>query len=78
MGKTKHAASHLAPTHPLWATAALYPRGCEPEKILAHAADYFTANRDCMHYPAYTAHSWPRGSGIVESACRLVSRLRVK
>lgn len=62
----------------LEALRKLRPRGRNQRAEVRKAIDYFETNAGRMHYPEYGAHGWPLGSGIVESACRLVSGLRVK
>jgi hypothetical protein len=60
------------------ALEALSPRGAAAKDEVRKARDYFLTNAERMRYPVYAEHAWPLGSGIVESACRTVSGLRVK
>ena len=62
----------------LAALRALRPRGKQQKEAVRKAIDYFETNAERMNYPEYAARGWPLGSGIVESACRLVCGLRVK
>lgn len=39
---------------------------------------YFEANRDRIHYKDYLARGYPIGSGVVESACKVIVGLREK
>lgn len=65
-------------TAALSALQDLRPRGCKQREEVRKAIAYFAANSARTDYPRYAAQALPLGSGIVESACRLVSVLRVK
>lgn len=60
------------------AFAKLHPRTKYQRELLEQATEYFRVNLTHMDYPTYAANSWPLGSGIVESACRLICGLRCK
>ena len=62
----------------LAALQRLRPRSEANKETVRKAIDYFTGNAARMDYARYAAAGLPLGSGIVESACRLVSGLRVK
>ncbi len=62
----------------LSALSVLTPCGETQCAQLRRAIEYFTTNADRMHYAAYLAQALPLGSGVVESACRLVCGLRCK
>jgi hypothetical protein len=62
----------------LAALQRLRPRSEVNKETVRKAIDYFTVNAARMDYARYAAAGLPLGSGIVESACRLVSGLRVK
>lgn len=62
----------------LKALAKLRPRTRHQREILDKTQAYFQANAARMDYPRCAAEGWPLGSGIVESACRLVCGLRCK
>ena len=46
----------------------------QKRKTVLDAAGYFARNRDRMKYDEYLAAGYPIGSGVVEGACRIVSR----
>ena len=48
------------------------------EKKLANAVNYFTSNMDHMHYGAFTALGIFVGSGVIESACKVIVGNRMK
>ena len=62
----------------LKAMAKMHPRTRQRRESLEKAQAYFQANAARMDYPRYAGQGWPLGSGIVESACRLVCGLRCK
>jgi len=49
----------------------------DPRRILANNVEYFRTNRPGLDYPTFRAKGWPLGSGIVESAIKVVGK-RVK
>jgi hypothetical protein len=73
-----HASEHI------WKVAhavhgnALSPRAPAAQDEGRRAREYFATNAARMRYPLYAQRGWPLGSGLVESACRLISGLRVK
>ena len=67
-----------APDPVIETLAGMHARGTEQKKILNQTLYSFEENATRMDYPTYTARGWPLGSGIVESACHLVSNLRIK
>lgn len=62
----------------LAAFAKLRPRTKAQRELLQKATEYFQTNLVRMDYPHYAEQGWPLGSGIVESACRLICGLRCK
>ena len=75
--RSLHVLKHRGPT--------LLLRWCErlPDAIKCLEAvqkqlDYFRKRIDFMHYPDYQQQGWPLGSGIVESANKLVVQARLK
>ncbi len=62
----------------LAALAKLRPRTKAQRELLQKATEYFQTNLARMDYPHYAQQGWPLGSGIVESACRLICGLRCK
>ena len=51
-------------------------KGCE--KKLTGAVNYFTSNRDHMHYGVFTALGIFVGSGVIEAACKVIVGNRMK
>lgn len=75
--RSLHVLKHRGPT--------LLLRWCErlPEAIKALEAvqrqlDYLRKRIGCMNYPEYQQQGWPIGSGMVESANKLVVQARLK
>jgi hypothetical protein len=54
------------------------PTGREPPAEVSEALAYLEKRAHHMHYPAYMAAGWPIGSGVVESANKLVVEARLK
>jgi hypothetical protein len=92
IGDTVRAAGHRLP--PRWLEGVLHRLKHEgPERILVHLWhlcqrcgdaevgkkwQYLSQRRAQMQYPIYRAAGWPIGSGIVESANKLVVEARLK
>ncbi len=92
IGDTVRAAGHRLP--PRWLEGVLHRLKHEgPERILVHLShlcqrcgdaevgkkwQYLSQRRAQMQYPTYRAADWPIGSGIVESANKLVVEARLK
>lgn len=78
-----HRLKHEGPTDLLadlraQVSAALAQTGQDAPPEVSEALAYLEKRADHMHYPAYTAARWPIGSGVVESANKLVVEARLK
>jgi hypothetical protein len=82
LGKYLHELKHGNPDRVLQALRALpmarAPQPSEARAVQAHALQYLDARRVQMDYRQFQAAGYPIGSGIVESANKLVVEARLK
>lgn len=71
-----HRLKHEGPERVLTHLGRLCERCRDPE--LDKKLRYLAARRDLMQYPSYQQAEWPIGSGMVESANKLVMQSRLK
>jgi hypothetical protein len=92
MGELLQGAGHPVP--PWWLEAVLHRlKHAGPDRVLRHLSrlclrcptpeagkklQYLSGRRAQMQYPTYRAAGWPMGSGMVESANKLVVEARLK
>lgn len=62
----------------LHALLDLLPGEAPARQEVRRAVDYFTEHAERMRYPEFAAAGWPLGSGMAESACKLVVQAREK
>ncbi len=72
-----HTLKHGGPTEMLAAVEALVAAHPEVGAVREHVA-YLVKRREQMQYPRYQAEGWPLGSGVVESANKVVVEARLK
>jgi len=63
--------------HRLGTPAKGEPEGAPRVILHRNAFSYFPTNHDAVNYPAFRAHGWPIGSGVVEGAVKQFA-LRLK
>ncbi|WP_052568457.1 hypothetical protein [Ktedonobacter racemifer] len=77
LARCLHLLKHRGPRPVLrwlrWLTCSLLTVGSIAEDLA-----YLHKREACMQYPAYQAAGWPIGSGMVESANKLVMQTRLK
>ncbi len=73
----RHTLHRLGPTAILPGLRAIVAARPDDPEVAAHLA-YLEARVDQMHYPRFRAEGWPIGSGMVESANKLVVEDRLK
>lgn len=75
--RSLHLLKHRGPRPVLrwlrWLTRSVLSVGTIAEDLA-----YLHKRETCLHYPAYQAAGWPIGSGMVESANKLVMQTRLK
>lgn len=76
LGAVLHRLKHAGPDRVLLHLARLCRRCPTPEA--GKKLQYLSGRRSQMQYPTYRAAGWPIGSGIVESANKLVVEARLK
>ncbi len=62
----------------LHAIRTLQPRTEAAQEVVRLALEYFSDHAPRMRYPEFARAGWPVGSGMVESACKLVVAARQK
>ncbi len=72
-----HTLKHGGPMEMLAAVEALVTAHPEVAAVREHVA-YLDKRREQMQYPRYQAEGWPLGSGVVESANKVVVEARLK
>lgn len=55
---------------------ALSPLSATAQKIVTTERAYFAFHHDCLDHPHYRLAGFPIGSGIIESACKMVRKQR--
>jgi hypothetical protein len=76
LGAVLHRLKHTGPDRVLRHLSRLCPRCGTPEA--GKKLQYLSGRRSQMQYPTYRAAGWPIGSGMVESANKLVVEARLK
>ncbi len=72
-----HTLKHGGPTEMMVAVEALVAAHPEVEAVREHVT-YLDKRREQMQYPRYQVEGWPLGSGVVESANKVVVEARLK
>lgn len=73
-----HVLKHQGPQPVLEAIRTLVGEDAERAQAVAEDVSYLEKRVGQMHYPVYQAGGWPIGSGMVESANKLVVEVRLK
>ncbi|WP_157507415.1 hypothetical protein [Ktedonobacter racemifer] len=75
--RSLHIVKHRGPRPLLRLLDRVPPAICERDAVQVQIR-YFRKRESLMQYPSYRAQGWPIGSGIVESANKLVVQARLK